>query len=137
MAMSNMRNGILGLIAVSATFGAVQLAFGHDLASGLRSFSAVPAEAVNRAAVNRAVKGDRAVGLAATLAPTQTISIHVDRLNDTSVLVRIPRAADAGKPSAAPTLIKSQDQKAAVACDSTVSVLTDVAKRLQPGRCVT
>jgi hypothetical protein len=130
--MSNMRNGILGAIAISATFGAVQLAFGHDLASGLRSFSAVPMEGVNRAA-----KADRVVGFAATSAPTKTISIHVDRLADTSVLLRIPRAADAGKTIPVPTLIKSQDQKAAVACEPMVSVLTDVAKRLQPGRCVT
>lgn len=132
--MSNMRNGILGAIAVSATLGAVQFAFGHDLVSGLRSFSAVPVEGVNRAA-----KADRIVGLAATAAPTQTISIHVERLADTSVLVRIPRQADAGKaaPAPAPALIKSEDQKAAVACEPMVSVLTDIAKRLQPGRCVT
>jgi hypothetical protein len=130
--MSNMRNGILGAIAVSATLGAVQFAFGHDLVSGLRSFSTVPVEGVNRAA-----KADRIVGLAATAAPTQTISIHVERLADTSVLVRIPRQADAGKAAPAPALIKSEDQKAAVACEPMVSVLTDIAKRLQPGRCVT
>jgi hypothetical protein len=36
-------------------------------------------------------------------------------------------------------LIKSEEQKAkaTVACEPVVSVLTDIAKRLQPGRCVT
>ncbi len=133
--ISQMRNGILGAIAASATLGAVQLAAGHDLTSGLRAFSAAPEEE----GVNRAVKADRVAGLATPSAATQTISIHVDRFADTSVLVRIPRAEEVRNtvPSPAPGLIKSEDQKATVACEPVVSVLTEIAKRLQPGRCVT
>ena len=129
--MSQMRNGILGAIAASATLGAVQLAAGHDLTSGLRAFSAAPEEGVNRA-----VKADRVAGLATPSAATQTISIHVDRFADTSVLVRIPRAEEVRNtvPSPAPGLIKSEDQKATVACEPVVSVLTEVAKRLRPGQ---
>ncbi|HWL19681.1 MAG TPA: hypothetical protein VNS33_08445 [Bradyrhizobium sp.] len=132
--MSDLRTAILGVIAVSATFGAVQFASGHDLTSGLRAFSTAPQEGVNRA-----VKADRVAGVAASRAPTQTISIHVERVADTSVLVRIPRPQQARNPSPAPAppLIKSQEQKAAVACEPVVSVLTDIAKRMQPGRCVT
>jgi hypothetical protein len=132
--MSDLRTAILGVIAVSATFGAVQFASGHDLTSGLRAFSTAPQEGVNRA-----VKADRVASVAASRAPTQTISIHVDRVADTSVLVRIPRPQQARNPSPAPAppLIKSQEQKAAVACEPVVSVLTDIAKRMQPGRCVT
>jgi len=132
--MSDLRTAILGVIAVSATFGAVQFASGHDLTSGLRAFSTAPQEGVNRAA-----KADRVVGVAAALAPTQTISIHVDRVADTSVLVRIPRPQQARNtsPAPAPALIRPQEQKAAVACEPVVSVLTDIAKRMQPGRCVT
>jgi hypothetical protein len=132
--MSDLRTAILGVIAVSATFGAVQFASGHDLTSGLRAFSTAPQEGVNRA-----VKADRVAGVAASRAPTQTISIHVERVADTSVLVRIPRPQQARNtsPAPAPALIKPQEQKAAVACEPVVSVLTDIAKRMQPGRCVT
>jgi hypothetical protein len=34
-------------------------------------------------------------------------------------------------------MMKSGGQKTAVACEPVVSVLTEVAKLLQPGRCVT
>ena len=140
--MSNTRNGILGIIAVSATFGAAQLASGHDLTSGLKAFTGAPIGGVNRAA-----KADRPVTVTAPGSPTQTISIRVDRIADTSVLVRIPRQQEA-KSSAkakssvssrvpAPALIQSQERKATVACEPMVSVLTEIAKRLQPGRCVT
>ena len=128
--MSDMRTGILGAIAVSATLGAAQLASGHDLTSGLRAFSPAPA-----AGVNRAGKADRGVSVALSSAPTQTISIHVDRFADTSLLVRIPRPQNARK--TAPALINSEERKPTLACDPVVSVLTDVAKHLQPGRCVT
>lgn len=134
--MSHMRTAILTAIAVSATFGAMQFAFGHDLTSGLRAFSTAPQEGVNRTA-----KADRVANVAVSqvLAQTQTISIHVDRVADTSVLVRIPRPQEARNTARAPApaLIKSGEQKAAVACEPTVSVLTDIAKRMQPGRCVT
>jgi hypothetical protein len=136
--MSHLRTGIWTAIAVSATLsatlGAAQFAFGHDLASGLRAFSAEPQQGVNRAA-----KADRFAGLAVLSAPTQTISIHVDRVADTSVLVRIPRPPQAGNAAPAPMPIKSEEQKAkaTVACEPVVSVLTDIAKRLQPGRCMT
>jgi hypothetical protein len=131
--MSSMRKGIWSAIAVSATFGAVQFAFGHDLTSGLRAFAAtVPEQAVNRAA-----KANRVRGLSASSAPTKTISIRVDRLADTSVVVRIPRPAQTNSTVPAPGLIKSEDRKATVACEPVVSILTDIAKRLPPGRCVT
>jgi hypothetical protein len=135
--------GILGAIALSATFGAVQFASGHDLTSGLRAFSTTaPQKAfstVSPDGVNRAVKTDRVASGAFPQSPTQTISIHVDRVADTSVLVRIPRpqAARNTLPSPAPALIKSQEQKATVACEPVVSILTDIARRMQPGRCVT
>ena len=128
--MSQMRTGVLGAIAVSATLGAAQLASGHDLTSGLRAFSPTPA-----AGVNRAGKADRGVSVALSSAPTQTISIHVDRFADTSLLVRIPRPQNAHK--TAPALIKSEERKPTLACEPVVSVLTEIAKLLQPGRCLT
>jgi hypothetical protein len=140
--MSTTRNAIWSAIAVSATFGAVGLAFGHDLTSGLRGFSgASELSAASEQGVNRAAKADRQGGLdrglAASSAPTRTISFKVDRLANTSVLVRIPRPQEANSTAPAPVAVKTEDQKAKVACEPVVSVLTDIAKRLPPGRCVT
>jgi hypothetical protein len=133
--MSQMSAGILSAIAVSASVGVVQLASGHDLTSGFRAFAASPAAVSAVAGVNRAAKADRTAPVAAPAVPTQTISIHVDRVADTSVLVRIPRAQEARNPAPAP--VKSEEHKATIACEPVVSVLTEIAKRLQPGRCVT
>jgi hypothetical protein len=145
--MSNTRNAILGVIAVSATLGAAQLASGHDLTSSLKAFTGAPIGSVNRAA-----KGDRFATVAASGGATQTISIHVKQVADTSVLVRIPQQRAKGPittgtarhstrnsvgSAPAPSMIQSQERKATVACEPVVSVLTDIAKRLQPGRCVT
>jgi hypothetical protein len=129
--MSHLRTGIWAAIAIlatlSVTLGAAQFAFG---ASGPKAVSAGPEQGVNRAA-----KADRVIRLAGPSAPTLTISIHVERVADTSVLVRVPRPQQTG--STAPFLTNLYPQKATIACEPVVSVLTDIAKRLQPGRCVT
>jgi hypothetical protein len=75
----------------------------------------------------------------------RTISLRLDALTDTSVLIRLPvaRQSDAGTKESdkqarnTRSLFKSQDRKTSVACEPPVSVLTEVAKQLQPGRCVT
>jgi hypothetical protein len=120
-------------IAIAMTLGAAQFASGEDLTMGLRKASP-PDEVVNRAA-----KRDRARVLAEAIPPTRTIDIHVDRLPSTSVLVRIPRARAAQGRTAPTTTFKlrSGEHKMSVACEPVVSVLTEIAKRLQPGRCVT
>ena len=153
--MSHVRKGILGAVAVALSLGAAQFAFGEDLTVGMR-FSGAPDQAIDRSG-----KTDRAPVLAEPVAPTQTISIHVDRVPDTSVLVRIPVAhddqgdTDKGRPdqgganqanpdgapqgnAAPPAAQQVKDPgKATVACEPVVSVLTEIAKRLQPGRCIT
>ncbi len=123
--------GILGASAVSLTFGAVQFASGRDLGP----VSQAPVLQVSLlsagAGINRAAKADRAAGVPALAQRTQTISLRLDGLSDTSVLVRLPFAH-----AARDTLFaKPGDRK--VACEPVVSVLTEVAKQLQPGRCVT
>ena len=138
--MSQIFKAILATLAVSATFGAVQLASGHDL-TGLRQFASTePAGEINRAA-----KADRAA-LKTAPGRTETITFRTVGLDDTSVVVRVPviqapvvqapvvteevrnRPAAPAKPGAS---------KMTVACEPPVSVLTEVAKLLQPGRCVT
>jgi hypothetical protein len=137
--MSQLSRGIFGAIAVSLTFGAA-LAAGRDLAG--TQVSAASSEAVNTsAAINRAAKADRADGAGGSTAVMRTISLRLDALANTSVLIRLPVAKEAGKEARnnipAPPVAKPQARKATVACEPPVSVLTEVAKRLEPGRCVT
>jgi hypothetical protein len=97
------------------------------------------AGATNAEVVNRAAKTDREPILAEPVPPTQTIDIHVERLPSTSVLVRVPRTREAhGRRTPASSFqVRLAEGKPAVACEPVVSVLTEIAKRLQPGRCIT
>jgi hypothetical protein len=132
MNMSPLATGILGAAAVSLSLGAAQLALGSDFSQGLQVFAATPA-----ASINRAGKTDRAAGVARSDGPTRTISLRLDSLSDMSVLVRVPVAQAARNGAFIPSLMRSGNEKPTVACDPVVSVLTEVAKQLQPGRCVT
>jgi len=129
--MSHRIKGILGAIAISAGLGAVQFASGHDLTVGLRS-AALPTEEVNRTA-----KTDRQAVLRVASVPTRTIAIQLERLPDTSILIRVPLVHEAHSSPAVRFIQKGEQRQRAVACEPVVSVLTDVAKLLQPGRCVT
>ena len=133
--MSQIFKAILAALAITAGFGAVQLASGHDLTGRRQLASTAPPAAE----INRAAKADRAA-LRAAPGQTETITIRSVGLEDTSVVVRVPvvqapvvreqvrnRPAAPAKPGASKM----------VACEPPVSVLTEVAKLLQPGRCVT
>jgi hypothetical protein len=130
--MSQLSRGIFGAAAIALTLGVVPLAAGRDLAGEAKTFLGMAPTGINRQA-----KADRPAGVARSGLPTRTISLKVNGLVDTSVLVRVPVAQAGGNSSPAPSLIKSGIPKQAVACEPVVSVLTDVAKLLQPGRCVT
>lgn len=121
-------------LAAAATLGAVQLASGHDLAD---RFQAV-ADPVVAAGINRVAKADREAAPQA-VDTARTIQLRVDSLVDTSVLVRIPVQKDSRPLPPAPPAAKPGNAKVkmTVACEPPVSVLTEVAKLLQPGRCVT
>jgi hypothetical protein len=134
--MSQLSRSVIGAAAVSLTLGsltlgAAQFALGRDLASGSPSAAGSAA-----AAVNRTAKADRAVDAVQLAMPTQTISFRPGGLTATSVLVRVPLAQATRSGTFAPVWMRSGDRKA-VACEPVVSVLTEVAKQLQPGRCVT
>ena len=130
--MSQKVTGILAALAVSLAFGAVQFASGHDLTVGL----ARPGDPAGPA-INRAAKTDREAVLPEATIATRTISIHVDKVPDTSVLVRIPLTHQARSTPPASLFLRSKESKNAVACEPSVSVLTEIAKSLQPGRCIT
>ncbi|KJC39334.1 hypothetical protein UP09_26215 [Bradyrhizobium sp. LTSP885] len=135
--MSQIQKGILGVIAIGLTLGAVQFASGHDLIGGQLTISAVPdtVSAAPETMVNRAAKADRAE--VPTLGQnSRTIALKVDGLPDTSVLVRVAVAKEArSRPVGLGLSLPGEGRK--VACEPVVSVLTDVAKLLQPGRCIT
>ena len=141
--MSQIRKGIFASLAVALTLGAVQLAFAHELIGGRQATNAVPGTGVNRAA-----KADRAA-VPSLHGQTETIALRHDGVADTSVLVRVPVAKDTAREPAKearnetrngptpPPVTKPAARKFTVACEPPVSVLTEVAKLLQPGRCVT
>jgi hypothetical protein len=137
--MSQIFKAILAALAITATFGAFQLASGHDLTGRRQLAATAPATDINRAA-----KADRVV-LRAAPRQTETITIRSVGLDDTSVVVRVPVAQapvtqapvtqEVRNPPAPPA--RPSTSKMTVACEPPVSVLTEVAKLLQPGRCVT
>jgi len=129
--MSQKVTGILAVLAVSLTCGAVQFASGHDLTVGL----AMPGDPA-APSINRAAKADRGALLPEATVATRTISIHVDKVPDTSVLVRVPLTHQA-RSTPPSLLLRARESKNAVACEPSVSVLTEIAKSLQPGRCIT
>ena len=132
--MSKISRIIFGSLAASLTLGVVQFAAGQEFAG---RFQAV-AEPVGTA-INRAAKADRVMEIPAAASSSRTISMKVDSLTSTSILVRVPVAKEARNVPPAPAKPgeRKPDRKMAVACEPTVSVLTEVAKLLQPGRCVT
>jgi hypothetical protein len=126
--------GIFAVLAVSLTCGAAQFALGRDLGSQQQ----VPLQAsfeTPEAAVNRAAKADRVAGVARSAAQTRTVLLRLNGLPDTSVLLRLPLVEEARSGSS--SMRKSGDRKTTLACEPVVSVLTEVAKQLEPGRCVT
>jgi hypothetical protein len=133
---SQISKGIFGAVVLTLSFGAIQFASGRDLgtqgATGPNGSAETSAPAINRSA-----KADRAASVARAMIQTQTISLRLNGLADTSVLVRVPLAREASNGSSAPMLIKSGSGRQTEACEPVVSVLTEVARHLAPGRCVT
>lgn len=131
--MSKIFSGILGTLAVTVSLGAAQYASGSDLVGLARQSTAVTTP---DATINREAKADRADAPANGL-QTRTISVSVDGLSDTSILVRVPVARKEARNGPPVPTVSKQPVARTVACEPVVSVLTEVAKQLQPGRCVT
>ena len=126
---------ILGAVAATLSLGAVQLAFGHDLADRWQAVATTPSKPVQN--VNRAGKADRIADLKPSDVTTRTVSLRLNDLADTSVLLRVPFSE--AKSIKQPTLLQAPTttQRKPVACEAVVSSLTEVARLLPPGRCVT
>lgn len=131
----------LGVVQVGAVqVGAVQLASGHDLADRWQALADLPGQTpgsnVASHNVNRSSKSDRLADLKPAAVPTRTVSMRLNDLADTTVLLRLPAVIETGNAKPAPTLLKP-GRKPTIACEPMVSSLTEVAKLLQPGRCLT
>jgi hypothetical protein len=134
---SGLAKGIFGAGVLSLTFAAV--ASGRDLIhnDGVNSPNSSEAGLAGiPATINRAAKADRAALASGPARQTQTVAMRLNDLADTSVMIRVPVARNVPRAPAS-LLIKSGESKHTIACEPVVSVLTEVAKRLQPGRCVT
>ena len=135
--MSQIFKAFFVFLAGSATFGAIQFASGHDLVGFGQLAATAPAPHVNRA-----VKADRGA-LKAAPRETQTMTVRALGLDDMSVVLRVPVVKEEARNRPAPSPVTKPDgskpgaSKTAIACEPPVSVLTEVAKLLQPGRCVT
>ncbi|PDT91903.1 hypothetical protein CO669_01085 [Bradyrhizobium sp. Y36] len=150
--MSQIHKAFLGAVAIAATLGAVQLASGHDLADRWQAVADVHSHSLSYAPspnvtspnvtshnVNRAGKADRLAERKQAAVPTRTVSMRLNDLADTSVLLRVPAVIETGN-AKPPVLLQNQNKvrtRPTIACEPMVSSLTEVAKLLQPGRCVT
>ena len=140
--MSYISTGALGLIAASLAFGGVQFGMASD--GGV--VRAVPGNAMLQQnvshdvafAVNRGAKADRDP-IASAQVDTVTLSFQVPGLKDGSVAMRLPtaEAIRLRPPANNAKATSTMRRKATLACEPVVSVLTDVAKQLEPGRCIT
>lgn len=138
--MSRLIMGISGALALSLISGAAEFARGRDLSSAAGNSTPITqalslssrSSADGKSSVNRSAKADRVTSPVGSPASTRTISLTLEGFSDTTFLVRVPVAA-----ANPPAPIKPAIRRPMVACEPVVSVLTEVAKRLQPGRCVT
>ncbi|MEK9283148.1 hypothetical protein MTR72_26545 [Bradyrhizobium sp. ISRA442] len=130
--MSQIQKVFLSAVAIAATLGAMQLASGHDLADRWQAISDKPGHLVNRAG-----KADRLAEPKPAAVSTRTVSMRLNDLADTSILLRVPAVIETGNAKPSLLLQKQGRSKPTVACEPMVSSLTEVAKLLQPGRCVT
>lgn len=130
--MSHMFSGLLGASLVALTFGFGQMAIGGDLASGVQTASA--AHAIQNSEINRGAKGDRVVASTGARG-TPAVVIQVEGLAHTSIAIK--PVASAKKEARDNVAVRTATSKRAVACEPVVSVLTEVARHLDPGRCVT
>lgn len=130
--MSHVFSGLVGASLVALTLGFGQLAVGGDLkASG-------PASASTRAVtseINRGAKADRIAGTM-QISGKPAVVVKVEGLDRTSVAIK-PQAQPKQEARIGSRYPAEQRVKRVVACEPVVSVLTEVARHLEPGRCVT
>jgi len=114
---------ILGMVGVSVAIDAIQLASGGD-------FGATPQDQV----INRIAKSD------ARASRGEIRQAGFRGLSDASTFDSVPVSGGqtGHNDQAARNVNKSMEPgKSMLACEAVVSILTEVARQLQPGRCIT
>ena len=124
----------------SLTLGAVQLASGHDLGVGPQAVADSRQPLGTATVINRSTKTDRAAGPPDRPTQTRTISLRLDSLSDTSVLVRC-------RSSKSPRRSPQRPARPRCSCPATAASRGGLrahgqradrsGQTLQPGRCVT
>jgi hypothetical protein len=138
-----MTRGSLGFLTATvavALFGGLQL----EIASGQPQDRLAPNDArlqtgttLAAMAINRGAKGDRGE-ISSNAAERRTIIFEHPDLQSTTVALRLWETAGAkNRPPSKNGKAPSDKPKQAVACEGVVSALTEVAKQLEAGRCVT
>lgn len=141
--LARISSSLLGVaVAALALSGAhLEMASGNDLGSsfGARHGDAGLIAPGSAPEINRAAKQDRDIVTAPAKQPLRTVSIQVGQLAHTSVLIRIPADQVRGDSTPAPSArpVKPNSSRKMIACEPTVSGLTEVAKVLDSGRCIT
>jgi hypothetical protein len=133
--------GFLAAASAFALFGGLHL----EIASG-RGLDRLPPDdarvqtgtTIAAIGINRAAKSNRD-GVLPGASEAQTITFQHPDLPSTTVALRLWDTVGAAKGRSAPNVKKTPAErpKQAVACEGVVSALTDVAKHLEAGRCVT
>jgi hypothetical protein len=138
--MTNRSLGFLAATVAFAVFGGVHL----EIASGRALDRRAPDDArlqtgaTFATTVDRSTKTDRdQINLSS--AEGRTITFQHPDLPSTTVALRLWETAGAakGRPVLKDRKAPAGKPKQAVACEGVVSVLTEVAKQLEAGRCVT
>jgi hypothetical protein len=137
--MFQLASGILGAAAATLALGTVHLevsANGGRVQQQGQQTAIARSDAVSQ--VERAGKGDR---LTAPSAQGQNLTVSFGLPGaDSSVMMRVLLPAsdqNAAKQKAPAPADRASTGKRMVACEPSVSVLTPVAKLLEPARCVT
>lgn len=144
--MIQIATGVLGAVAATLALGAVHLEVGAGngllgptaLASKASVASAAPASSISAIPlqVSREGKGDRM--RAPSGAASMTLAFTLSGAPESSVLMRIPtERVSAPPPLPTATGTPATKERKLFACEPSVSVLTSVAKELDPARCVT
>ena len=127
--MSRLSSSMFGF-AAAAIIGAASFQFASGEAFGFSGKSLVVSAAQTASVVNRSAKADRAP-LAASSGRGATLIYQFSTLPSISFATRY----DAAQQSA--PLAPVVPARKLAACEVSVSVLTDLADQLAPGRCVT
>lgn len=130
--MWHLVSGLFGASVVALSVGLGPLAAG-SLASNSPAEMSVAAS--QSGFINRDAKGDR-VTASSQISGKPAVIVQVENPGQTSVAIK-PESLPRKEARYGAGMARGEKISRAVACEPVVSVLTEVARLLEPGRCVT